>query len=175
MEEIKTLLNKDVLTSHEKKYSELLEIMGKIEQKSQYLVSVSGGFIGAFYFIIRTLTPDTAIAEKILLVLILLGLLITVAYCLRVVKTREITLTPNGKVVDEFVIDLLALDKIEENHLNNYYRDKMRMWEKAINKLQKPLEIKSKSLQAAQYFLSASIVLMVLFTVLKLFVFTEAN
>lgn len=167
---IKKTLWEDVLKSYEKEYLELINVWNEIDKKSQIIISVCGIFIAAVFAFVRQITAGSLLLEKILIVILLLGIIITIGFCLRVLRIIYLPKPPYGDIINDLVSDLSNLeeDELKERDIN-YTRDKISMWKEVNSSISEKLENKTTNLATAQLFLVFSIINMFLITVYFLY------
>jgi len=156
----------DVLISYEKEYQELINVWNEIDKKSQNIISVCGIFIAAVFAFVKQVSEYSLMLEKVLIIIVLLSIIITIGFCLYVLRIIYIPKPPYGDVINEIVSDL---SKVGESNLKkrttNYIRDKIFLWKEVNNTISDKLKVKTKHLTIAQVFLVFSIINMFLITV----------
>lgn len=159
----------EVVISYEKEYNELINVWIEIDKKSQTIISVCGIFIAAVFAFVKQISESSLLLEKVLIVIVLLSIIITIGYCLHVLRIIYLPKPPYGDVIHDIVSDLAKLEKDElKKRASNYIRDKISLWKEVNNTITDKLKIKTTNLSIAQIFLVFSIVNLFLITILIL-------
>lgn len=168
----KEQLLRDALDSYKEEYSELSEIWRNLDGKAQGAIAVSGIFLAGMLAFVRALLQSASSAEKWLLTVSAIFLVLSIIFALIVLWVRTVPKAPLGESLEILINDLLSMeDGTEPERLHNFSRDHARMWKITNIEIQKVNEKKAFYLVWAQGMLIMAIGTVVLFTLIKVWSF----
>uniref|UniRef100_UPI004055E2ED hypothetical protein n=1 Tax=Candidatus Electrothrix sp. TaxID=2170559 RepID=UPI004055E2ED len=160
---------RDALESYKEEYSDLSEIWRNLDGKAQGLIAVSGTFVAGMFAFIRTLLHSVTYLEKCFLTASLVLLVFSIFLALVVQKLRTVAKPPQGESLYSIINDLINIDEDSiDQYRIDYFKDHIRLWQKANKDVHDVNENKASTLLWAQSMLVFSIVCFVIYTLITI-------
>ena len=163
-----TQLLRDTLDAYKEEHSELSENWRNLDGKAQGVIAVAGILLAGMFAFVRTLSQAATCGERWFVTVAAISIMASIALALVVLWIRTVPAAPLGESLEPLVDDLLdSEDGMEPDRLHNLSRDHARMWKSTNVEIQKVNEFKARYVQRAQGVLMLGIVVVVIFTLIK--------